>query len=310
MISVSLYILVKNIQHMIKYKKGGGGFMSVALHVRSSYTLLQSTLTISQIVECAKKHKYKAVALTDKQVLHGVMPFYHACKEADLKPIIGMEVDATEEEHLFGFILLAKNDDGYKNLMKLSTLLNTEQKKCISLEELMIYSKHCVVITNGDQNKMETMLLKEDWEAMEKFLNQCKSYFSDFYVSIARNDSPLLKQKNIQLKRLCQNIEIKTVALSRVYTADAQDDIIFKTLCAMKQGVSIEDKMLNYSPKRYFRSQEEMEQLYDSDDLMMTDVIADMCNVTMSFPKAQLPEFKNRYGVSSDEFLKSLCIRD
>lgn len=307
MISVSLYILVKNIQHMIKYKKRGGGFMSVALHVRSSYTLLQSTLTISQIVECAKKHKYKAVALTDKQVLHGVMPFYHACKEADLKPIIGMEVDATEEEHLFGFILLAKNDDGYKNLMKLSTLLNTEQKKCISLEELMIYSKHCVVITNGDQNKMETMLLKEDWEAMEKFLNQCRSYFSDFYVSIARNDSPLLKQKNIQLKRLCQNIEIKTVALSRVYTADAQDDIIFKTLCAMKQGVSIEDKMLNYSPKRYFRSQEEMEQLYDSDDLMMTDVIADMCNVTMSFPKAQLPEFKNRYGVSSDEFLKSLC---
>ena len=56
--------------------------MSVALHVRSSYTLLQSTLTIPQIVECAKKHGYKAVALTDKQVLHGAMQFYHACKEA------------------------------------------------------------------------------------------------------------------------------------------------------------------------------------------------------------------------------------
>ena len=63
--------------------------MSVALHVRSSYTLLQSTLTIPQIVECAKKHGYKAVALTDKQVLHGAMQFYHACKEAAIKPILG-----------------------------------------------------------------------------------------------------------------------------------------------------------------------------------------------------------------------------
>ena len=281
--------------------------MSVALHVRSSYTLLQSTLTIPQIVECAKKHGYKAVALTDKQVLHGAMQFYHACKEAAIKPILGMEVDVVEGENLFGFVLLAKNDDGYKSLMKLSTLLNTEQHVSLSLEELMLYTKHCVVITNGDQNKMETMLLKEDWEEMKLFLAQCNSYFSDFYVSIARNDSPLLKQKNVQLKRLCKSMEIKTVALSRIYTADAQDDLIFKTLCAIKQGVSLEDKMLNYSPRRYFRSQEEMEQLYDSDDLMMSNMISNMCNVTMSFPKAQLPKFKNRYGVSSDEFLKNLC---
>ena len=104
-------------------------------------------------------------------------------------------------------------------------------------------------------------------------------------------------------------MEIKTVALSRIYTADAQDDLIFKTLCAIKQGVSLEDKMLNYSPRRYFRSQEEMEQLYDSDDLMMSNMISNMCNVTMSFPKAQLPKFKNRYGVSSDEFLKIFVTR-
>ena len=238
MISVSLHILIKIKQLMVKYKKGGGGFMSVALHVRSSYTLLQSTLTIPQIVECAKKHGYKAVALTDKQVLHGAMQFYHACKEAAIKPILGMEVDVVEGENLFGFVLLAKNDDGYKSLMKLSTLLNTEQHVSLSLEELMLYTKYCVVITNGDQNKMETMLLKEDWEEMKLFLAQCNSCFSDFYVSIARNDSPLLKQKNVQLKRLCKSMEIKTVALSRIYTADAQDDLIFKTLCAIKQGVS------------------------------------------------------------------------
>ena len=84
--------------------------------------------------------------------------------------------------------------------MKLSTLLNTEQHVSLSLEELMLYTKYCVVITNGDQNKMETMLLKEDWEEMKLFLAQCNSCFSDFYVSIARNDSPLLKQKNCTIK--------------------------------------------------------------------------------------------------------------
>ena len=99
--------------------------MSVHLHVRSCYTLLQSTLTISKIVAAAKRCGYTAVALTDKHVMHGAMAFYHACKKEHITPIFGMEVDVLEQEELYGFVVLAKNDAGYQNLLKLSTWLNT-----------------------------------------------------------------------------------------------------------------------------------------------------------------------------------------
>ena len=102
--------------------------MSVHLHVRSCYTLLQSTLTSPKIVAAAKRCGYTAVALTDKHVMHGAMAFYHACKKENIKPIFGMEVDVLEQEELYGFVVLAKNDAGYQNLLKLSTWLN---KMCI-----------------------------------------------------------------------------------------------------------------------------------------------------------------------------------
>ena len=282
--------------------------MSVHLHVRSCYTLLQSTMTIQKIVDSAKRYGYHAVALCDKEVMHGAMAFYHMAKKADIQPIFGMEVEVAEEEGIFGFILLAKNDNGYQALMKLSTMLNTkERKEQLTMEELLTYTKDCVVLTNGDQNQMETYLIKEEMEHLAAFLQRCKESFATFYVAISRNDSPLLRQKNRLLKALCQQMQIPTTALSRIYFDEAKGEESYKTLCAINQGVSLDDKMLNYSPKRYFRSKEEMAELYDEDDLAASDKIAQMCHVEMKFPKAILPKFKNRYGMSSEEFLRRLC---
>lgn len=282
--------------------------MSVHLHVRSCYTLLQSTMTIQKIIDSAKRYGYHAVALCDKEVMHGAMAFYHMAKKADIQPIFGMEVEVAEEEGIFGFILLAKNDNGYQALMKLSTMLNTkERKEQLTMEELLTYTKDCVVLTNGDQNQMETYLIKEEMEHLAAFLQRCKESFATFYVAISRNDSPLLRQKNRLLKALCQQMQLPTTALSRIYFDEAKGEESYKTLCAINQGVSLDDKMLNYSPKRYFRSKEEMAELYDEDDLAASDKIAQMCHVEMKFPKAILPKFKNRYGMSSEEFLRRLC---
>lgn len=282
--------------------------MSVHLHVRSCYTLLHSTLTIPKIIANAKKHGYRSVALTDKHVMHGAMAFYHTCKKANIKPIFGLEVDVYDEDNVFGFILLAKNDAGYLDLMKLSTLLNTgEDKKRLTIQDLKNYAAHCVVLTNGEQNSMENLIIREDRERLQTYIQAWNEVFSTFYVSIARNDSGLLEKKNPLLKKLCQQMGVKTVALSRIYFEDEVDEESYKTLCAIAQGVSVDDKMLDYSPKRYFRSQKEMELLYDDDDLEASDEICDMCNVHMEFEKAILPKFVNRYGISSAEFLRRLC---
>lgn len=282
--------------------------MSVHLHVRSCYTLLKSTVTISKLIQSAKQHGDHAVALCDKHVMHGAMEFYHAAIKENIKPIFGMEVDALEKDALFGFILLAKDDQGYQDLMKLSTILNTsERKQTIILDELLTYTHHCIVLTNGDQNQLETYLLKDEQAAIYDFLQVCKQSFQTFYVSIARNDSPLLCAKNKILKAIAHEVGLPTVALSRIYFNDEEDEESYKTLCAIDQGVVLEDKMLNYSPKRFYRSHEQMQALYDQEDLDATEEIAAQCNVEMNFEKAILPKYKNRYGVSSEQFLTNLC---
>ena len=282
--------------------------MSVHLHVRSCYTLLQSTLTIPKIVAAAKRCGYTAVALTDKHVMHGAMAFYHACKKEDIKPIFGMEVDVLEQEELYGFVVLAKNDAGYQNLLKLSTWLNTgEERRVPDLDTLAYYAKDCIVLTNGDQNQMETLIVKEELDLLRHWLKLCRKQFADFYVSIARNDSGLMEKKNPVLKQLCEELDIPCTALSRVYFEREEDEESYKTLCAINQGVSLHDKMLNYSPRRYFRSPQEMQELYEEAELQMSDRIAAQCQVEMQLPKAVLPKFQNKYGVSSEEFLRSLC---
>ncbi|MDE6476463.1 MAG: DNA polymerase III subunit alpha [Erysipelotrichaceae bacterium] len=280
--------------------------MSIHLHVRSSYTLLESTLTVSKIVDFTLRYGYRAVALTDKNVMHGAMAFHHACKKKGIKAIFGLEVDCEEEGVQYSFILLARNDQGYQSLLKLSTYLNTQKEK-LSLQQLTSYTSDCVVLTSRNQSSLETYLLNEDVSKMKAYIQKCQLSFPLFYVSISENDSGLLHIKNKVLKKLCQEISARTVALSRIYFGEKEDEESYKTLCAIQQGLSIHDKMLNYSSRRYYRSKEEMAQLYDEDDLQATEEIADLCNVTFDLKKATLPHFQNKFSVSSAEYLKQLC---
>lgn len=281
--------------------------MSTHLHVRSAYTLLQSTLRIEEIVSYAKQYGYTSVALCDKQVMHGAMAFYHAATKAGIKPIFGMEVTCTmEEEDTFGFLFLAKDDEGYQNLLALSTLYNT-QKALPSLSVLRTYAKHCVVLTNGDRSSLEAAIIKEDKAEILRLLSILKAQFEDFYVSIACNDSGLLKIKNLILKECAIELAIPTTALSRIYYGKREDEDSYKIVCAIDQGVSLDDKTLDFNPNRYFRTPQEMKQQYAEEDLHTTDEIADKCNVSFSFSHAQLPKFKNKLDISSEEYLRKLC---
>lgn len=283
-----------------------GDNVSVHLHVRSAYTLLNSTLRISDIVKLAKQFQYEAVALCDRKVMHGMMAFYHECEKAGIKPIFGMEVDATVDELLFTFVMLAKDDIGYQNLLSLSTYYNTH-KETLTLQALRAYSEHCIVLTAGEKSSLEAAVVKEEEAEIKRLLTLCKTHFDDFYVSIACNDSGLLKIKNLLLKTCAHAIGLSCVALSRIYYGDNEDEESYKTLCAIDQGVSLHDKTLDYSPRRFFRSKQEMASLYEAEDLTMSDEIAKKCNVEFKIKKAQLPHFINKLDISSEVYLRKLC---
>ena len=280
--------------------------MSVHLHARSCYSLLQSTNTISSLIQDAQRYGYKSLALTDFNVLHGSMAFHHACKKAGIHAIYGLEFIAVEDEKEFNLLFLAKNDEGFKSLMKLSTYLNTENKKIV-LEDCMKYAKHCVVILCHDQCAFEQMIINEEKFLMEETLYRFNSLFYDFYVAVEMNDSQMMQLKNELLKECCQLQGIETVALSRIYISKPEDEESYRVLRCIDQGLTYQDKRLKVSSQRYFRSQEEMEMLYDEHDLANTDLIATKCQVEMAFEKAKLPVFENSFKLPSEDYLKKLC---
>ena len=280
----------------------------VHLHVRSCYTLLKSTIRIQQLVSEAKKMNMKAIALTDLNVMHGAMSFYHACKQADINPIFGLECFCKVDDELFSFVLLAKDDAGYQNLLKLSTYLCT-QEKVIDLNELVNYAKHCFVISSGDHSKFDEYVIEEDEMLIGKYLTLFNDTFDDFICGIVMNDTGLLQIKNPILKRVAHANHIKTVALSRVYMLSKDDEESFRVLSAIDQGLKVNDKTLDIASGRYLRNEEEMRKLYDEDDLKMSEWIAEQCQVRFEFGKSELPHYENRYGVSSYQYLKSLCVK-
>lgn len=280
----------------------------IHLHVRSSYTLLKSTIRIQELVERAKALNMKAIALTDKNVMHGAMSFYHACKQNNIKPIFGLECDCYFEEEKYSFVILAKDDIGYQNCLKLSSFLSTSNDQ-LSLETFIPYTSHCFVIRSGDHCKFDEYVIEENEIEISRLLTLFNQTFDDFVCGIVMNDTGLLRIKNPELKRIAKANHVKTVALSRIYILSKEDEESFRVLSAIDQGVTLQDKTLDVASGRYLRSEEEMKLLYDEDDLLMSEWIGDSCNVLFEFEKSELPHFENKYQASSYDYLRSLCIK-
>lgn len=280
--------------------------MVTHLHVRSCFTLLQSSLKPEEIVKYANQNKMKRIALVDKNIMFGAMPFYHACKREEVQPIFGLEIDCVYEENIFQFIIYAKNDEGYQQLLKLSSFINI-RKEMITLDKLQSFDKGVIITSAGDNDTLQSYLLHDDKESLHSFLEQCQDRFQSFYIAISMNDSGLLKIKNDILKEVAASLSLKTFALSRIYYGGSDEEEAYKVLCAIQQQKTLDDPTLSFSSKRYFRSEEEMRELYSESELQVCEEIADACQVTMSFPKMTLPKFKNKYEVDSDMYLRNLC---
>ena len=136
------------------------------LQVSTAFSLLSSTISIPALIEQAKKMKFSALAITDRNVLYGVLPFYQGCVKAGIKPIIGMtaDVENDEGETHYPVVLLAKNSDGYKNLMKISSAIKTQQQEKISWKWLRAYSAGLIALSPGLKGEVEQLLFAGEKE--------------------------------------------------------------------------------------------------------------------------------------------------
>jgi len=163
----------------------------VHLQLQSSYSLLSSSVRIHELVETAKKMNYEAIALTDENVMYGVIPFYKACVKAGIKPIIGLTLsilEHEESERAYPLVLLAENDKGYENLLKLSSLVQTKEKHGVNKKWLHHYSGGLIAITPGVTGEIETLLAENKLQDAKQVLQFFKKVYSQsLYISIQRH---------------------------------------------------------------------------------------------------------------------------
>lgn len=283
------------------------------LDVKSSYSLLKSPTRISDLVTTAKERGYKALALTDENVLYGAVEFYNAAKKAGIKPILGLrlvvalnETDGTKLDLVF----LAKNQRGYQHLMDLSTLQQTRKDKKVPLTVAQI-----------SPLLDDLFIIIPPQSTVFSVLAQPTSILTEL-ANLGDDDSVLLgvnsRLDDIQidtLQQLSKQLSLPLVGTSPVDYLNANDLFASRVLQAIDAGVELKDPTIEAGRRgqHYLHLKEQVVQDYKAKGLsaaaQKTVEVAALCNVELQFRAPVLPHFKNQAGVSSQQYLRSLCIQ-
>lgn len=279
--------------------------MSTPLYIRSVYTLLSSMCNIEGVIEYAKKYGYTSLALVDKNVLAGDKVFKKACDSNNIKPIFGLEFEVNVEDRVFDMLMYAENDDGYRNLMALSSYICTGDDKVISLDILNKYRKNNILCLLSD-NMPLTYAIDKNLDLEEYFIKQEAYFGKDYIVGLVDHDIAINRNRDKVLKDFLKQKGIMTVAMSRTFYLNKEDSDVYDVLKCIRDKKLLADGDVTSDKGRHFKNKDELRNEYDEDDLVNSDLIASECNVEFNF-KTSLPNYKTKNDVSSKDYLISLC---
>ena len=295
----------------------------VHLQVRSAYSLLNSPSTIEGLVRKAKELGYKALALTDENVMYGAVPFFKECKKQGIKPLIGLTVSVIGNSNSFEdsrptsfpLVLLATNNEGYQNLLKISSIVQTKSKEGMPKKWIPYYSKGLIAISPGIQGEIEQHLLRENEEEAVKILTGFKNIFGTkgFFLSLQNHGLIEETTLNDKVIALAKEYNIKLVVTNDVYYLENSDSFAHECLLSIKNGTKLsdDDRKTLPSDQYYIKSPSAMVELFSStpDALEQTIHISNYCNVEIEFGKMALPKFPLQDGENTDEYLTALCMK-
>ena len=283
-------------------------FMSVHLHARSAYSLLDSTMSVQRLVKRAHDLGFKSIALTDECCMHGAMEFYHLCQKEGIHPIFGLECSFEWKQLSVSCVLLAQDDEGFHNCIKASSILMASSNKVLTFEQFLVLKKHCFVILFAEGGVFETALNLNDKNQVNELMVHLKEDVGEFRIGLSYQDFPYWKLRNQLIKQCALSHGVRTVALSKIYYAEEADEPVYRVMRGIRLGKTLSDATLTSMIGRWMRTPSEMEQLYEASDLAETEFIASKCHVNPYSLKASLPHFPTPNGISSKEYLTSLCV--
>ncbi|MDF2535213.1 MAG: dnaE [Bacillales bacterium] len=279
----------------------------VHLQVRSAYSLLESTISIEELVSSAAKKGYKAIAITDHNVLYGAVQFYQECKKQKIKPIIGLTADilSEDEQSSFPMVLLAMNNQGYQNLVKISSALQTKSKKGLPFRWLNGYSGGLIAITPGPDGEIEAALRENRFTDAIALVRKYQSVFTENRFFLSLHKSQATTAFDVQLKQLGAPL----VAGQRVQYLEQQDKSYLEAIICLGNNLTIDEAEFTEFEDNHLSSIEELRIHFsnEAECVRNSGIIADRCEVELEFGQTLLPEFPVPDGKTAAQFLRENC---
>ena len=297
------------------------------LHVHTEYSLLDGSSKIRELTTRAKELGMDSMAITDHGVMYGVIDFYRAAREVGIKPILGCEVyvapgsrfdreNGAGEDRYYHLILLAENNTGYKNLMKIVSKGFVDgfyYKPRVDLDLLETYHEGIISLSACLAGEVQKYLARGMYEEAKRSALRYSEIFGKdhFYLELQDHGIPEQKMVNQGLLRLSQETGLELVATNDVHYTFAEDAKAHDILLCIQTGkkVTDEDRMRYEGGQYYCKSEEEMRKLfpYAQEAIDNTHKIAERCNVEIEFGVTKLPKYEVPEGFDSWTYLNHLC---
>ena len=297
------------------------------LHVHTEYSLLDGSSKIKELTARAKELGMDSLAITDHGVMYGAIDFYRAAKEVGIKPILGCEVyvapgsrfdreNTGGEDRYYHLVLLAENDQGYKNLMKIVSKGFVEgfyYKPRVDYEVLETYHEGVIALSACLAGEVQKYLARGMYEEAMRSAQRYEGILgkNNFFLELQDHGLPEQKMVNQGLLRLSRDTGIELVATNDIHYTFAEDEKAHDILLCIQTGkkVADEDRMRYAGGQYYCKSEEEMQALfpYAREALENTHKIAERCNVEIEFGVTKLPKYEVPEGFDSWTYLNHLC---
>jgi len=298
----------------------------VHLHLHTNYSLLDGACEIERLAKSIASRGMTAAAITDHGVMYGVVDFYKAMKAHGIKPIIGCEIytsfrtmydheSGIDDKH-YHLVLLAKNNTGYKNLMKIVSLGFIQgfyYKPRVDTVLLRRYSDGLIALSACLAGEIPSLLLNNDYDAAKRKALEFQEIFGEgnFYLELQDHGITDQKKVNSDLIKISRETGIPVVATNDVHYIAREDAPVHDALLCIQTGKTINDenRLKFETDEFYLKTAEEMRELfsYIPEALENTIKIADSCNVEFDFNARYLPEYQVPPGYTQDEYLEKLC---
>ncbi|HEY4696157.1 MAG TPA: DNA polymerase III subunit alpha [Candidatus Hydromicrobium sp.] len=301
----------------------------VHLHVHSEYSLLDGASRIIKLIEKASQYDMPALALTDHGVMYGAIEFYTQAKKSGIKPIIGCEVYLAprsrrekqsgrekKEETFYHLTLLAENNQGYQNLMRLVSLGFLEgfyYKPRVDKELLRKFHEGIIALSGCISGEIPKYIIADQTESAKRNLEEYIDIFgkNNFFLELQDSGIPDQKKVNKTLLELSSEYNISLVATNDVHYLNKEDSKAHDVLLCIQTGSTINEagRLKFPTDEYYFKSYDQMKELFKGfpGALKNTLEIADRCNINLKFDMNLIPSFTIHDGSSADEYLKKLC---